>query len=173
MRRLSFLHLLALAPFAACKRYRRPNPAATVEEPAELSSRISMGDPRDESQILNGFYAIESNAWRWTGRKFAISLRPPLGGRLKGAKLEFACAVADAIASQLLPLTLRATVAGHPLEPQHLTAAGQQTVTFVVPKEALVEDAVVVEFELDKVARLGDESRELGLIAASAAFIEP
>ncbi len=45
--------------------------------------------------------------------------------------------------------------------------------TFAVPKEALVEDAVVVEFELDKMARLGDESRELGLIAASAAFIEP
>ncbi len=70
-----------------------------------------MGDARDESQILNGFYGIESNAWRWTSRKFAISLRPPLGGRLKGAKLELGCAVADAIASQLLPLTLRATVA--------------------------------------------------------------
>lgn len=173
MRRLSFLHLLTLAPFAACKRYRRPNPAATVEEPAELSSRISMGEPRDESQLLNGFYQIESDAWRWTGRKFAISLRPPLGGRLKGAKLELACAVADAIADQLLPLTIRATVAGRPLEPQRLTAAGQQTVTFPVPKEALTEDAVVVEFELDKVARLGDESRDLGLIAASAGFIEP
>lgn len=173
MQRLRFIYLVALAPLAACKKYRHPNPSATIEEPAELASMISMGEPRDESQILNGFGQTESNAWRWTGRKFSVSLGSPLAGRVKGAKLEIRCAVADVIAQQLLPLTVMASINGRALEPQRLTAAGRQTVLFPVPKEALVEDAVVVEFELDRTARQGEDAREFGLIAVSIGFIEP
>jgi hypothetical protein len=173
VQRLRFVYLLALAPFAGCKKYRRPNPAATIEEPAELASMISMGEPRDESQILNGFGQTESNAWRWTGKKFSVSLGAPLAGRVKGAKLELKCAVADVIAQQLLPLTVKASINGRALEPQRLTKAGQQTVLFPAPKEALVEDAVVVEFELDKTAHQGEEAREFGLIVVSIGFIEP
>lgn len=173
MRRSSFIYLAALAPFASCKRYRRPNPAATVEEPAELASRVSMGNPRDESQLLNGFYEIESNSWRWTRKKFAVSLQPPPGGAVEGAKLEVDCAVADALAGQMLPLTVKASVGGYALVPQRLTAAGRQTVFFQVPKEAMTGPAKVVEFELDKTARQGAESRELGLIVVSIGFVEP
>lgn len=173
MRRSSFIYLAALAPFAACKRYRRPNPSATIEEPGELASRISMSNARDESQLLNGFYAIESNAWRWTGKSFAVSLQPPPGGGLRGAKLEVDCAVAEAIAAQMLPLILKASVGGYALTPQRLTAPGRQTVSFPVPKEALTGPAKVVEFEMDKTGRQGDESRELGLIVVSVGFSEP
>jgi hypothetical protein len=144
-----------------------------MEEPAELAVMVSMGEPKDESQILNGFGQIEGSAWRWTGRKFSVSLGTPLAGRVKGAKLELKCAVADVIAKQLLPLTVKASVNGRALEPQRLTAAGQQTALFPVPKEALGESAVVVEFELDKAARQGGEAREFGLIAVSIGFIEP
>ena len=132
-----------------------------------------MGEPADETQILNGFNQIEDNAWRWTGRRFSVSLHPPLMSRIKGARLELKCAVAGLIAAQLLPLTVKASVNGRPLEPRKLTVAGQQTVLFPVPKEALAEDAVVVEFELDKTARQGGEAREFGLIAVSIGFIEP
>ena len=173
MRRSSFIYLAALAPFTACKRYRRPNPAATVEEPTELAPRVSMANPRDESQLLNGFYEIEGNSWRWTGKKFAISLQPPLGGAVEGAQLELDCAVADAIAGQMLPLTLKASVGGFALTPQRLTAPGRQTVSFPVPKEALAGPAKVVEFELDKTGQQGEESRELGLIVVSIGFVEP
>lgn len=173
MRRSSFIYLAAFAPFAACQRYRRPNPSATIEEPAELASRVSMGNPRDESQLLNGLYEIEGNSWRWTARKFAVSLQPPPGGAVEGAKLEMDCAVADAIAGQLLPLTVSASVGGHRLAPQRLTAAGRQTVYFPVPKEALTGPAKVVEFELDKTGREGEESRELGLIVVAIGFVEP
>lgn len=173
MRRSSFIYIAALAPFAACQRYRRPNPSATIEEPAELASSISVANPRDESQLLNGFYAIEGNSWRWTGRKFAVSLQPPRGGAIQGAKLELDCAIADAIAKQLLPLTLRASVGGYPLPAQRLTAPGRQTVSFAVPGSALGGPAKLVEFEMDKTARQGDESRELGLIVVSVGFSEP
>ena len=173
MRRLRFVYLLALAPLAGCKKYRRPNPSATIEEPAELAAMVSMGEPRDESQILSGFGQVESNAWRWTESKFSVSLGTPLAGRVKGAKLELKCAVADVIAQQLLPLTVRAAVNGRALEAQRLTQAGQQTVVFPVPREAMGEAAVVVEFELDKAARQGNEAREFGLIAVSIGFVEP
>lgn len=173
MRRLKFIYVLALGPLAGCKKYRRPNPEATIEEPAELRSMVSMGEPADESQILNGFNQIEDNAWRWTGRKFSVSLHPPLMSRIKGASLELKCAVADVIAAQLLPLTVRASINGRVLDPQRLVRAGQQTVVFPVPKEALAEDAVVVEFELDKTAKQGGEAREFGLIAVSIGFVEP
>ncbi|MBE0659462.1 MAG: hypothetical protein IH602_17340 [Bryobacteraceae bacterium] len=173
MRRLKFMYLLALAPLAGCKKYRRPNPSATIEEPAELATMVSMGEPKDESQILSGFGQIESSAWRWTERKFSVSLGTPLAGRVKGAKLELKCAVADVIAAQLLPLTVSVKLNGRALEPQRLTVAGQQTVLFPVPKEALGEGAVVAEFELDKAARQGEDAREFGLIAVSIGFIEP
>jgi len=173
VRRLRFVYLLALAPLAGCKKYRRPNPSATIEEPAELAVMVSMGEPKDESQILNGFGQIESSAWRWTGREFSVSLGTPLAGRVKGAKLELKCAVADVIAQQLLPLTVKASINGRALEPRKLSVAGQQTVLFPVPKEALEESAVVVEFELDKAARQGEDAREFGLIAVSIGFIEP
>jgi hypothetical protein len=173
VRRLKFIYLLALAPLAGCKKYRRPNPSATIEEPAELATMVSMGEPRDESQILSGFGQVESSAWRWTERKFSVSLGTPLAGRVKGARLELKCAVADVIAAQLLPLTVKAAVNGRALEAQRLTVAGQQTVLFPVPTEALGEDAVVVEFELDKGARQGEDAREFGLIAVSIGFIEP
>jgi hypothetical protein len=173
VRRLKFIYLLALAPLAGCKKYRRPNPSATFEEPAELASMVSMGEPKDESQILGGFGQLESGAWRWTERKFSVSLGTPLPARVKGAKLEMKCAVADVIAQQLLPLTVSVKLNGRALEPKKLTAAGQQTVTFPVPKEALSEDAVVAEFELDKAARQGNEAREFGLIVVSVGFIEP
>jgi len=132
-----------------------------------------MSDPRDESQLLSGFNQIEGNSWRWTGRKFAVSLQPPPGGAVEGAKLELDCAVADAIAGQLLPLTVRASVDGQALAPQRLTAAGRQKVYFPVNKQALAGPAKVVEFEVDKVAHLGDESRDLGLIVVSIGFVEP
>ena len=170
---MRFVWLLAAAPFVACKKYRRPVVEATVEEPGELASKISMGNPNDESQLLNGFYGVESKSWRWTAKKFAVSLHPPPAGRLMGLKLELDCAVADAIASQLLPLTVGAKVGGVALDTQKLTKAGRQMVLFAVPKQALNEDAVVVEFELDKVAKMGDESRELGLIVVGAGFVEP
>ncbi|MBA3973272.1 MAG: hypothetical protein C0504_03515 [Candidatus Solibacter sp.] len=173
MRRLKFIYLLALAPLAGCNTYRRPNPSATIEEPSELASMVSMGEPRDESQILNGFGQTESNAWRWTEKRFSVSLGTPLAGRMKGARLELKCAVADVIAAQLLPLTVGVKLNGRALEPRRLTAAGQQSVLFAVPKEALGEDAVVVEFELDKTGRQGGEAREFGLIVVSIGFIEP
>ena len=39
-------------------------------------------------QLVSGFYGIETGAWRWTGKQFAVALGTPAGAAQKGAVLE-------------------------------------------------------------------------------------
>jgi hypothetical protein len=71
--------MLAFAPLG-CKR----KPAG--QEAPHMASTIHMGDPQTAAQLVSGFYGIEQNAWRWTGRRFSVALRPPVGaagGRIR------------------------------------------------------------------------------------------
>lgn len=167
--------LMLGAPLAAaCTRKTRPDPMATIEEPQELSSSISMGNPADAEQLLHGFYDAESNAWRWTMRRFAVSLRPPAGAKLKGAKLLMRFTVPEAAAEALKGLEIQAAVSGVKLTPFRAAGTGEQEFTAVVPKESLAGEAVTVEFELSKWMAPGViDGRELGVVVSEIRFGEP
>ena len=117
MHRVTRRSLLALPALAACKHKYRPDPMATIEEPEDLQSSISMGAGRDAEQLLHGFYPAEQNAWRWTQRRFAVSLRPPAGAREAGARLSMTFTIPEAAAAALEGLEIRATVSGVALPP--------------------------------------------------------
>ncbi|HEY3440113.1 MAG TPA: hypothetical protein VGK29_05155 [Paludibaculum sp.] len=171
MRRIALLLCACALLTAGCKRRHHPNPAATIEEEGELASAISVADPKDASQLLSGFHTVESDSWRWSMKKFAVSLAPPLGAPQKGATLVLNFALPDAVAAKLLGLSITPTVAGQRIAPCQVTKPGEQACQFDVPPNALKTGAVVVEFELSKAIEPGDgDSRQLGLVVARIGF---
>ena len=160
---------------SACNRLKhRVNPAATVEEPGELLTRIDMSDAKAERQIRYGFYPVEQGAWRWTKRKFGVTLRPPRAASLEGAKLEMQVALPEASAALWKHLSITAKVQGRKLTPMILPGAGEHIFSARVPKAMLQGDAADVEFELSDVAPAGKiDGRELGVIVTAIWFAEP
>ncbi len=79
---------LALAP-TGCKRPEKVQVQETVDEGPRMVSALTMGDPKVETQLISGFYGIEGNAWRWTGKQFIAVLKTPFGASQRGGTLEF------------------------------------------------------------------------------------
>jgi hypothetical protein len=161
---------LALAP-AGCNRAHKVTVKETVEEPPEatgISMVVDMGDAKREKQLVNGFYAIEANAWRWTAKNFTVTLRPPAGSAAQGATLVFALSVPQVTADKLKSITLSAFVNGTALAPETYTHGGQQEYKRDVPPNLLKGRSVRVEFHLDKAMPPADgDARELGVVARS------
>jgi len=163
--------LVLLAP--GCKRKRHAIPAATIEEESELESVISVAEPTVASQILNGFHAVEGNAWRWSMRTFAVTLRPPDGSNRSGAQLELKYALPDAVADKMRGVSITASIDGTNLPPVKSEGQGSLTYRQTVPAAMLQgKDAVIVEFKLDKVLAPGTlDSRELGLVVSQIGLV--
>jgi hypothetical protein len=173
MRLLIFGLCALLLAVPACKRKRHVNPAATIEEEAELESVISVAEPAVASQILHGFHAVEGNAWRWSMRTFAVTLRPPDGSGATGAQLEMEYALPEAVAPRMDGVAISASIDGKPLPPVRSRGQGSLKYTQAVPAALLNgKDGVIVEFTLDKVLEPGTiDSRELGLVVSRIGFI--
>lgn len=162
----------ALLASPACKRQRHPNPMATIEEESPLASTVSMADPAASSQLLSGFHAVEQNAWRWSARKFSVSLAVPKEAAARGASLELKLTLPEAVAGTMLGVSVQPSIGGRALLPYRVTQPGEQTASFDVPRELLNTPAVIADFELDKVvAPREGESRELGLVVAQVSLV--
>jgi len=157
--------LVAAAP--ACKR-RKVRSAATDEETPRMASVLNMGDPKVEPQLVSGFYGVESGAWRWSGKQFSVSLRPPLGAASNGAKLTMKITVPQVVIDKNKNVTVSATVGGVALKPETYTTPGDYLFVREVPASALAGESVRVDFALDKaMAPSGADIRELGIIVFS------
>ena len=167
----SFVVILVVAAtlgsVSGCRRRPKPKVAATVEDTAaELASTIQFGDSRAASQLLRGFYGIEAGGWRWTMRKFAVTLRAPVAA--KSATLALKFAVPDVVFNALKTMTLSATVNGVALPKQTYRKGGDLLYSQAVPAAALKGEALTVEFELDKAfGPSAQDQRELGLVVSS------
>lgn len=167
--RLLIAGLCAVLLFSpGCRKKRHANPAATIEEETELESMISVAEPAAASQILHGFHAVEGNAWRWSMRTFAVSLRPPDQAGRNGAQLELHYAIPEAIAAKMQGVSITASIDGKTLPPFKSQGQGSLVYRQSVPAELLRDkEAVIVEFNLDKVMEPGSlDSRELGLVVS-------
>lgn len=162
--------VLSLAS-AGCNREHKVTVRETVEEsPAQAKAApvVSMGDPKQERQLVSGFYGIEANSWRWTAKDFSVSLRPPTGSAAQGATLDFALSVPQVAVDKLKSVTLSASINGTPLAPETYSHDGQYEYKRDVPPALLKGDAVRVDFHLNKsMPPAGGDSRELGVVARS------
>ena len=153
---------LAFAPLG-CKRKQ------AGEEVPRGRSTVHMGDPKTGTQPISGFYGIEQNAWRWTGRRFSLGLAPPSGAARKGATLQLRLTVPPVIAEKLKTISLSAAIGGGALPPETYTQAGDYTYTREVAPALLAGDSVRVDFQLDKsMPPNGADLRDLGVVALSA-----
>jgi len=161
--------LLALGfALTACKPKETVKVQQTDEEGPRMSSIVHTGDPKSETQLVNGFYSIEQNAWRWTAQKFSVVLRPPAGGAQRGGTLNVQLTVPDPTIARLKTVSLSATIGNTALPPETYTQPGQYTYTRDVPASVLGSEAVRVDFQTDKaLPPSSQDQRELGLIVAS------
>jgi hypothetical protein len=169
MRSLSLtLILIPLLVGVGCKRRHR----GSGETQLILASTIYAGDPNVASHFAQGFYGVEENAWRWTGKNFAVDLSPPLHSDLKGAQLIMRLAVPDPVIQKLNSVQLTGEIQGHKLEPQIYTKSGSYTYTRDVPAENLRSDVVRIDFALDHALEptQGDH-RELGIIVSEVGLV--
>jgi hypothetical protein len=164
--------LAALLVFfgVACKGKHTPV-AVQNEEPDQaprLVSSVRMNDTAAAAQLLNGFYPVESGAWRWTAGKFSVLLRTPPGSAQSGATLDFAFTIPEVVIQKLNNLKLTASINGMDLKSDEYKQPGPQTFNADVPGSMLTPDSIKVDFALDKSLPPGLDKRELGVIATSA-----
>jgi hypothetical protein len=155
----------------ACKK-KSGDAARRAVEAKRIATTVQMGDPRAAGQLISGFYDIESNAWRWTGKQFVIELGTPLGAAGRGATLELQFTVPPVVLEKNPSVTISATVDGNVLAPETVTSPGEHVYKRDVPAELLGGDSVKATFAVDKTLEPGvDDRRVLGVIATSASLI--
>lgn len=175
MRGLMLFSVALLAGLAlfGCRREERARLRATEEEAPALASIVHVADSHTSAQLLKGFYDVEQNSWRWTMKKFAVALRPPLGASQQGATLTVKLAIPEPVIRVLGRVTLSATVGGVSIPPETYTQPGEYTFSHEVPARALSGDAVTVQFSLDKAVPPGEvDRRELGIVVTTVG-LEP
>jgi hypothetical protein len=172
----AFLILLVF-PGVACKGKHTPavvQPAVVQnEEPDQaprLVSSVRMNDTTAALQLLNGFYPVESGAWRWTAGKFSVLLRTPPGSAQRGATLNFAFTIPEVVIQKLNSMKLTASINGMDLKSDEYKKPGPETFSADVPGSLLTPDSVKIDFALDKSLPPGLDKRELGVVAFLAAL---
>ena len=157
-----------LAGSWACKKDTSPQ-----DETLPLLTAISVGQPRAERQLQDGFWYVENNAWRWTKHNFSVRLMPPAGAAQKGATLDFRFTLPDSVIERKKSVTLSVSVANVPLPPETYTAAGDYSYKVPVPVGALkAGQPAKIAFSTDKYLAAGEvDARELALVAKSFALL--
>ena len=162
---------VCLLPAGCKRRDRKIRVQQTDEDTATLASVIHMGDPKVAPQLLNGFFNIESDSWRWTMGKFAVALRPPRNAAVKGATLHLKFVLPEAVISKIKTTSISAKVGTVTLSPETYTQPGEFDYSRDVDSKLLTGESVNVEFTMDKFLTAGMvEARELGVIATSVGF---
>jgi hypothetical protein len=152
---------------SGCKRKNRGSGQAQL-----LASTIYAGDPNVAGHFAKGFYGVEENAWRWTGKEFSVDLSPPLHSDQRGAQLVMKLAVPDAVIQKLASVQVSAEIQGLKLEPQIYTKSGQYTYTRDVPADKLQNDVVRIDFGVDHtLPPTSSDVRELGIIVSEIGLI--
>ena len=132
----------------------------TVVDPAHFATGLAANDTAHPAQFLRGFFPVENNAWRWTGKSFAVALKAPAAP----ARLTLKFVWPEVSFKQLGGVTISASAGGKPLPPATFNTAGEHEYTAQIPA-----GAGEIEFTLDKaVGPSKDDDRVLGLVYMSA-----
>jgi 2-polyprenyl-3-methyl-5-hydroxy-6-metoxy-1,4-benzoquinol methylase len=120
-----------------------------------LKSRIC---PQYWVKLLEGWHPLEQTSFRWTERKFAVELkRPPLVS-LSTFRFDFRLTFPG-------PVILNVGVNGMDLPKASYTAEGEHSYSAKLPREALKNTSIRIDFEVDKCVASGTlDERELALL---------
>ena len=150
----------------SCRRKETAPPAAAAEPKHETAAatppamvfELTVADPALKDRLLRGFYD-GTNAWKWTGRQFAVSLDapPPLDAPTY-LVLDFNAP--DELMNVVKEVTLTARVNGQVVGSKKYTASGRNILQCSVPPALLKKSPAEVEFELDHAAK--DPANEIG-----------
>jgi len=129
---------------AGCHRKRNAAPQAAIEEGPRTATMVTLGDPKSAPQLVSGFYDIENGAWRWTARRFSMTV----GARIRSVRLKVT--IPENVGA---PLTLVGAGARYVLD-----RLGDHECMFEVSDGP-------VEFELDRALPPDDrDGRERGIV---------
>ncbi len=164
---LTLILIPLLLASTGCKRRHRSSGQTQL-----VASTIYAGDPNAAPHFAKGFYQVEENAWRWTGKDFSVDLSPPLHADQKGAQLVMKLAVPDVVIQKLGSVQLSAAIQDDKLEPQIYTKPGQYTYTRDVPAGKLQNDVVRIDFSVDHtLAPTQTDIRQLGIIVSEVGLV--
>jgi len=119
-----------------------------------LESRVCH---RYSVKLLEGWYALEHNSYRWTERNFAVELRRPPSVNFSRLRFDFRLVGAG-------PISLSAKVNGIPVPPQTFSNEGDQSYLIQLPPEALNGGPIRILFSADRCLPPGIDERELALL---------
>jgi cephalosporin hydroxylase len=163
----------------SCRRKETAPPAAAAEPKHETAAatppamvfELTVADPALKDRLLRGFYD-GTNAWKWTGRQFAVSLDapPPLDAPTY-LVLDFNAP--DELMNVVKEVTLTARVNGQVVGSKKYTASGRYFLQCSVPLALLKKSPAEVEFELDHAAKDPANGREIGLIVVNVQLNHP
>lgn len=176
MRRLrKFAAAAALAAAlvsSGCKRRERIQ-LETTDESLTLASTVHTADPNAAPQLIRGFHAIEQNSWRWTMSNFSVVLKAPAGASRNGATLIANISIPQAVIDRVGQTRLTASIGGSQVGWASYNTAGEFRFTADIPAIVIGDEAVRIDFALDRFLGAGAiDSRELGLIVSSIS-LEP
>jgi len=148
--------------------------AAAPQEPAlppAMVFELRVADPAMKDRLLRGFFD-GTNAWKWTGRRFAVLLDapPPLDAP---TYLVLDINAPDELMDVVKEVTLTARVNGEVVGSEKYSAAGRYFFQCKVPLSLLKKSPAEIEFELDKAAKDPQNGRELGLIVVNVRLNHP
>lgn len=165
----------AAPPVHAASPQAAPVQAATLRRGSATIApqvfQLTVADPAYQDRLLRGFYG-GTDPWRWTARRFAVSLDvPPPVGAPTAVALDMNAP--DELMSVVHQVTLTARVNGHVVGSRKYTASGRNYVEFKVPRAFLNKSPAELDFELDRGAKDPYNGREIGLIVVSVSLLHP
>jgi cephalosporin hydroxylase len=139
-----------------------PASAAPDDPYAPKVSDFMVADKVFEKRLLRGFYDT-TGGWRWTARKFAVSLDVPQPVAPMFLEMDFTAP--NEVMNQVPKITLVARVNNHEIARQEYNKAGRYYFKSNVPLDALQKTPAQVEFEVDQSIKDSEHGgRELSLI---------
>ena len=159
------LAAMLLLSAAGCRQPRHPHPELIVEEPSQLKPTIDASAAADAEQLLEGFYEPDPGGWRWAAPEFTISLGVPGELRGKEARIEADLWIPESGWTHLSGLAIAARTADQELGRWRAPGPGARTAVFPVPAALTREEAILVDFVLDRfIPPAGEETRKLGVV---------
>jgi tRNA (mo5U34)-methyltransferase len=120
-----------------------------------LKSRIS---PHYGVRLLEGWHPLEQNSFRWTERRFSVELKRSPLVNASTFRFDFRIAFPG-------PVILNVKVNGFALPPATYIAEGEHSYVAKLPRQALKDTSIRIDFEVDKCVPGGTlDERELALL---------
>ena len=131
----------------------------------EPESRLNLAEAAARSQLISGFYGVESGSSRWTAREFSFALKPPPNSARRGGRLRIQIYIPDSEIQTIGPMTLGANIDGYGLAPETFAVGGVYVYSADIPAARLDTNIVPVRCSFDRaLSPTASDGRELGAV---------